>query len=290
MSDFSPAKNAGPVSPESPVIESPVIESSAATLDDVKNFWNQRPCNIRHSAKKSGTKEYFDEVEARKYFVEPHIPGFADFNRWRGKKVLEIGCGIGTDAINFSRAGADYTGIDLSEESLALTRQRFDAFKLKGRLLSCNAEKIDTYFGCETFDLIYSFGVLHHTPDPAAAFKAIRCLMTPTSELRVMLYARESWKAAMIEAGLDQPEAQYGCPIANTYRLQDLSSLLKGYDIIESRQDHIFPYQIEAYKAYQYIREPWFAAMPDYMFKALEKSLGWHLLVTAKLANAREQS
>ena len=68
----------------------------------VREYWNSRPCNIRHSTKPVGTREYFDEVEARKYMVESHIPEFADFERWKGKKVLEIGCGIGTDTINFA--------------------------------------------------------------------------------------------------------------------------------------------------------------------------------------------
>ena len=68
----------------------------------VRDFWNARPCNIRHSPKEVGTRDYFDEVERRKYFVEGHIPAFAEFSRWKDRKVLEIGCGLGTDTISFS--------------------------------------------------------------------------------------------------------------------------------------------------------------------------------------------
>src|SRR5260370_42226817 len=95
---------------------------SGVEIARVREYWNGRPCNIRHSPQPIGTKEYFDEVEARKYFVEYHIPGFAQFERWRGKKVLEIGCGIGTDTINFARAGAQVTTVDLSDKSMGLAR------------------------------------------------------------------------------------------------------------------------------------------------------------------------
>jgi ubiquinone/menaquinone biosynthesis C-methylase UbiE len=110
------------------------------TINDVKEFWDSRPCNVRHSNKPQGTREYFDEVQQKKFTAEPHIPAFCEFDSWRGKRVLEIGSGIGTMAINFARAGADYTGVELSEASLELTLKRFDVYGYTGTFYQGNAE------------------------------------------------------------------------------------------------------------------------------------------------------
>lgn len=261
----------------------PQTSQGEETIQTVQSYWDRRPCNIRHSKQEIGTKAYFDEVEARKYFVEPHIPGFADFQKWKGKRVLEIGCGIGTDAVNFARSGAEYTAIELSTKSLELARKRFDVFGLRGTFHEGNAEEVDKLVGDGSFDLIYSFGVIHHTPNPRAVIESARRLIAPDGELRIMLYAAQSWKAAMIDAGFDQPEAQSGCPIAFTYTADDVRELLSGHFAVESiGQDHIFPYVIENYVKYEYVLQPWFAAMPKEIFRALEKRFGWHLLIRAK--------
>ncbi len=258
---------------------------TTSEIQTVEAYWNARPCNIRHSRQPVGTKAYFDEVEQRKYFVEPHIPAFAQFRRWEGKRILEVGCGIGTDTINFARNGASVTAVDLSIESLKIAQERAKVFNLEGNIsfYHANAEELSKYVPVEPYDLIYSFGVIHHTPDPRQAIAQIKHYMKASSELRVMLYAKNSWKRIMIEAGFDQPEAQSGCPIAYTYTEAEARELLDGFRIVELKQAHIFPFVVEKYVNHEYEVAPWFAAMPRDMFLALEKNLGWHMLITACL-------
>ena len=262
------------------------MTTEAVSIDTVKAYWDRRPCNVRHSTRAIGTKEYFDEVEARKYHVEQHIPAFAQFERWAGKRVLEVGCGIGTDTINFARAGATVTAVDLSTESLTLARRRAEVFGLsdKIRFFAANAEQLSSVVPVQPYDLVYSFGVIHHTPDPGRAVAEVRKFMSPSSEFRMMVYAKNSWKRIMIDGGLDQPEAQSGCPVAFTYTHDEVRELLKGFRVEAIDQDHIFPFVVEKYVRYEYELAPWFAAMPREMFRALERELGWHTLVVARLS------
>lgn len=253
-------------------------------LEAIKDYWNTRPCNIRHSNKQLGTKEYFDEVERRRYFNEPHNFKFAEFHRWKNLRVLEIGCGIGTDAVNFARAGADYTGIDISEQSIELAKKRFDVYGLRGKFIRCNAESIDTVLNSnEKFDLIYSYGVIHHSPQPQAIVDILPNFLKKDSTVKVMLYAKNSWKNILINGGLEQPEAQSNCPQAITYTVDEVKHMFRTFSEVEVIQDFIFKYNTEKYINKEYVVEPWFKSMPDEMFKLLEKNLGWHLLINAKL-------
>jgi len=254
----------------------------ASTIDHVRRYWDQQPCNIHHSRAPVGTREYFDQVEARKYFVEPHIPRFADFARWAGKTVLEIGCGIGTDAVNFARAGARLTVVDLSAESLRLCRQRFEVYGLEARFYEGNIEDLRRTVPVEPYDLVYAFGVIHHTPDPRRAVEELMCYMGPGSELRLMLYAKISWKNFLIMLARMQPEAQPGCPVAFTYTARGVRRLLRGLKIASIRKDHIFPWKIPPYIQHRY-RKVWYVRwLPPAAFRAFERILGWHMLIEAR--------
>ena len=269
---------------------------SKVSIEDVKAFWDKRPCNIRHSTKPTGTIEYFNEVEQRKYFVEPHIPSFAEFEKWQGKRVLEIGCGIGTEAINFARNGALLTIIELSKESLELTKKRFSVFGLTANFILGNAEDLDNLLSNkDEFDLIWSFGVIHHSPNPKKILEKCKKFLKNDGELRIMVYSKISYKLfyLMKETGiwdfgsLDElissySEAQTGCPITYSYTLEDAKRLFSDFIVLDIRKAHIFPWNIQKYITYQYEKEDCFKTISDSFFKELELELGWHTLIRAK--------
>ncbi len=248
----------------------------------VQEYWDRQPCNLKHSRAVVGSREYFEEVEKRRYFVEPHIHSFAEFEKWKDKEVLEIGCGIGIDSMNFAKAGAKLTVIDLSEKSLEIAKKGFQVFNLKAEFIQGNAEELSKYIKGKKFDLIYSLGVIHHSPNPYLIIKEIEKLIKPNGELRIMLYAKYSIKNLMIKFGLSQPEAQSGCPIAFTYSKSSIRKLLSSFDVFYIKKDHIFPYNISMYKKYQYVKKfPW-NMLSDSQFKIIRNFLGWHFLVKAK--------
>ncbi len=269
---------------------------STVSIEKVARFWDKRPCNIRHSNQPIGTRAYFDEVEQRKYFVEPHIKQFAEFETWRGKRVLEIGCGMGTEAVNFARAGAILTVIELSPESLELTKKRFAIYGLTANFILGNAEELDKFLPeVEYFDLIWSFGVIHHSPNPETILNKCKSLLKQNGELRMMVYAKLSYKLfyLMHETGVwdfnavddllaGYSEAQTGCPITYSYTLEEAQKLFAEFKILNIFKTHIFPWNIEKYIAHQYEKEACFKQISPELFKQLEAELGWHLLIRAQ--------
>jgi len=157
----------------------------------VRAFWQANPCGTKFADAEVGTREFFRRVEEHRYRTEWHIPGAADFEGARGLRVLEVGCGLGTDGARFARAGALYTGVDLTEAAVSLARRRFELEGLPGEFHVSDAESLD--FADESFDLVYSHGVLHHTPDTARAVREIRRVLRPGGRAVVMLYHRDSY-------------------------------------------------------------------------------------------------
>ncbi len=276
----------------------------APNITQVRDYWNARPCNIMHSDYPVGSKEYCDATEARKYKVEPHIPTFAEFPAWKHSSVLEIGCGIGTDAVNFARSGARVVALDVSETSLAVARQRAKHANVHIDFRQINAEELDKATAFHRrhawllgFDLVYAFGSIHHSPDPQKIVSNARELMKYGGTLKLMVYNKYSWKALwiLLKYGKGQfwkfseliarhSEAQTGCPITHVYSRRSIKKLVEsaGFKVKKVSVAHIFPYDVESYKRYEYkLAAPW-KYCPKWLFRKLESLIGWHLLVEAQ--------
>jgi len=185
----------GDRAPRSPGLDSRQLTTQ---IDHVRVFWEAAPCADRLAASPRGSAEYFAEIAAVKEQLEPHARTFADFPSWKGEDVLEVGCGVGIDTTAFARAGARVTGCDLTEVGVALTREQLRLEGLPGTAVVANAESLP--FADASFDLVWSWGVIHHTPDPVRAVAEIRRVLRPGGEARVMLYSARSVFAAAVWA------------------------------------------------------------------------------------------
>lgn len=194
----------------------------------VRVFWQAHPCGTKFSDAEIGTPEFFERVEAHRYEKEWHIPTAADFQNTRGLRVLEIGCGMGTDGAQFAKAGAIYTGIDLTDAAVELARKRFQVSGLKGEFRVADAERLD--FPDASFDLVYSHGVLHHTPDIEAAVREIHRVLKPGGRAMVMLYHRGSYNyrvgiRVLRRAGAGLLTSEAGIKLINLLTREPIDSL-----------------------------------------------------------------
>ncbi len=158
----------------------------------VRDFWNQQSCDTQAAQSSKFSKAYFEEIESFRYFDQPFIHSFAQFTRYHGKKVLEVGFGAGTDFVQWLRAGAHATGIDLTPEGLENLRHRIEVYNLPApeRIQTGDAENLP--FESNTFDLGYSFGVLHHSPNTVKAIGELIRVVKPGGEIKIMVYNRHS--------------------------------------------------------------------------------------------------
>lgn len=237
-----------------------------------------------------GSREFFDEVERHRYQeYAPWMPEVMGFNDHAGEKLLEVGCGMGTDLLQFARGGAICTGVDLTPRSIEISRHRFKLYDVPGTFLIADGERLPFPDNC--FDIVYSNGVLHHTPDTGLAVQEIHRVLRPGGIAKVMLYYRHSlnyWGEIMLHRGLlrgqllrgDTPGQIMGRfvevgdatdPLVKVYNRSQARQLFKSFRTVEFEVD-------------QMIRAEFYVLgrlMPESIFNVLRKRFGWNLIITA---------
>ena len=199
----------------------------------VHDFWDEAACGEKLYLHGSGRDAYEGQARTR-YELEPYIPQFAGFAEAAGKRVLEIGVGLGADHQRFAQAGADLYGIDLTERAIEHTRARLAAYGLASRLSVGDAEQLD--FPDEYFDVVYSWGVLHHSPDTPRAVAEVRRVLKPGGEARVMIYHSRSMVGAMLWVRYAMLRLRPWTSMREIYSRHLESPGTKAYTVAEARE------------------------------------------------------
>jgi ubiquinone/menaquinone biosynthesis C-methylase UbiE len=211
--------------------------ANARSIPDLKNevreFWDSDPCGTRYLE----SPEDFEAQARMRYALEPHIPEFARFSSARGQRVLEVGVGMGADYLEWLKAGAQATGIDLSSASLERARRRCELAGYRPDLRVADAEHLP--FPDNTFDVVYSYGVMHHSPDTPGCFREAGRVLKPGGEARIMVYHHPSLTGAMLWLrygllrGKSLRRAVYDhleSPGTKTYTQAEARSLMAGFE------------------------------------------------------------
>ena len=168
----------------------PLDRASVVILNRARTFWARNQPGVKQSALEPGSFEFYADVERQRYALEPHIPEVVGFSTHRNRRVLEVGCGIGTDGVRLARAGARYVGVDREASALALAERRFELEELPADFQVAAATSLP--FDDASFDVVYSHGVIHHIDRTLDAMSEMRRVLRPGGELLVMVYHRRS--------------------------------------------------------------------------------------------------
>jgi SAM-dependent methyltransferase len=255
--------------------------------------WSQDPCGAEYDREHElGTREFFDSIEQHRYLqYAPWMRRVMGFDKYRGARLLEIGCGMGTDLLQFARGGARCVGIDLTPRSVEISRHRFALYGTSGNFMLADGEQLP--FASETFDVVYSNGVLHHTPDTAGAIREVHRVLRPGGTAKVMLYHRHSlnyWFEIILRRGLLGGEFLRGRSaeeiMSRVIEFSDHGArpLVKVYSRKEARA--LFGHFREvAVDVEQLTREELRFFSPLVSESGLEKlgrRIGWNVIITAK--------
>lgn len=218
-----------------------MAESNENLKERVRAFWQAHPCGAKFADAEPGSRRFYELVEEHRYTKEWHIPAAAEFTKAAGMKVLEIGCGLGTDGAQFAKAGAYYTGVDLTEAAVELARKRFELFNLPGKFKTADAENLE--FADASFDLVYSHGVLHHTPDTDRAVKEIHRVLRPGGRAVIMLYHRDSYNyrlniSVLRRAGARLLKSESGIRLVQRITGEPLESLREHSRLLQNGEEN----------------------------------------------------
>ena len=249
-------------------------------IDKIQDYWNHRIHDLEMTDHPVGSREFFDDLDDYRFDKLHYLPKLVDFSAFAGQRLLEVGCGIGTDLVRFAKGGARVTGIDLSQTAIDLARKNFALNGVAPEELRVgNGESLP--HGDGSFDVVYAHGVIQYTADPAQLIRECHRVLKHGGTAIFMVYNRVSWLNALskvMKVALEHEDA----PVLKKFSMAEFRELLKPF-----RQSTIVP---ERFPVKSRLHKGWkgvaFNTMFVGTFNALPRSmvrpLGWHLMAFCK--------
>jgi SAM-dependent methyltransferase len=246
-----------------------------ATIEQVRDYWERHIHDLEITRHPVGSRAFFDDLDQYHFEKLHHLLRLVDFAGWRGRAVLEVGCGAGVDLARFARGGANVSGIDLTESAIALAKANFSQQGLDGRFHVANGECLP--FADETFDLVYAHGVVQYTANPRRLVDECHRVLKPGGQAIFQVYNRVSWLNALsklMKVGLEHADA----PALRKFTAREFRSLLSRFHAV-----HVVP---ERFPVRSRLHSGWKGALYNGVFvgafnalpRPLVRRFGWHLL------------
>ena len=260
-----------------------ILETGAALQDplieQIRTYWNEHIHDLELAKHPIGTAGFFADLDEYRFDKLRYLPRVVNFSAFKGKELLEVGCGVGIDLVRFARGGARVTGIDLAQKSIELARQNFVHQGLHGDLLLGNGENLE--FDDNSFDVVYAHGVIQYTANPQKMVDELRRVLRPGGEMILMVYNRNSWLnllSVTLGVGLEHEEA----PVLKKFAIKEFKSLLGGFPkakIVPER----FPVRSRLHKGVKAVFfNNFFVPLFNLIPRAVARNTGWHIMAFAR--------
>ena len=246
-------------------------------IDAIAAYWNERIHDLEMTDQPVGTLRFFDDLDEYRFDKLRYLPRLVDFGGFRGKRLIEVGCGIGTDLTRFARGGAVVTGVDLAQRSIELARANLMLHGVDGQtdLRVANGEALP--FADDSFDVVYGHGVLQYTADARRMVEECRRVLRQSGTAIFMVYNRVSWLNALSKVmgvGLEHADA----PVLQTYSIPEFRRLLDGFPDVEIVPDR-FPVRSRLHKGWKgTVFNGLFVGAFNAVPRPLVRRFGWHLM------------
>jgi ubiquinone/menaquinone biosynthesis C-methylase UbiE len=255
------------------------VSNTPQMIEQIRDYWNRRIHDLEVVRHPIGTAGFFDDLAEYRFDKLRYLPGFVDFSGFKGKTLLEIGCGAGIDLVRFAQGGAVCTGIDLSQTAIDLAKINFKNRNLKADLMVMNGEALQ--FPDAVFDVVYAHGVLQYTANAQAMVDEARRVLKPTGTFVSMVYNRKGWLNVMSK-WFHIPLEHEDAPVLNKYTIREFRRMLSGFLDVKIVPER-FPVKSKLHqkglKAFAF--NTVFVALFNWIPRPLVRRAGWHLMAVA---------